>query len=54
MPFEAAKVFASLGGYRDAAEQLEAIRETCYQAALRKKGDKNFDGAIGFYCFGRL
>ena len=46
MPFEAAKVFASLGGYRDATEQLKGIMETCYQTALKKKGDKNFDGAI--------
>lgn len=45
-PYEAAKVFASLNGYKDAAEQLMEIRETCYQAALKKKSDKNFDGAI--------
>lgn len=44
--YEAAKVFASLDGYRDATEQLRGIRETCYQAALKKKSDKNFDGAI--------
>lgn len=46
MPYEAAKIFASLNGYRDAAEQCGKIKETCYQAALKKKDDKNFDGAI--------
>lgn len=44
--YEAARVFDSLGGYKDAAEQLRKLRETCYQAALKKKSDKNFDGAI--------
>lgn len=45
-PYEAAKVFASLGGYRDAAERLRGIREARYQTALKKKSDKNFDEAI--------
>lgn len=45
-PYEAAWVFAGLDGYRDAAERLRGIRETCYQAALKKKSEKDFDGAI--------
>lgn len=44
--YEAAKVFDSLNGYRDATEQFKEIKETCYNAALRKKSDKDFDGAI--------
>lgn len=43
---EAAKMFDSLDGYKDATEQLRRIREICYRAALKKKSDKDFDGAI--------
>jgi tetratricopeptide (TPR) repeat protein len=44
--FEAAEIFAGLGNYKDAADQLKKIREICYQTALKKKSDCNFDGAI--------
>ena len=44
--YEAIDVFVGLGGYRDATERLGQVRETCYNAALKKKSGQDFDGAI--------
>lgn len=44
--YEAIDVFVGLGGYRDAAERLGKVREICYNAALKKRCGRDFDGAI--------
>lgn len=44
--YEAIDVFMGLGDYRDAAERLGQVRKTCYSAALKKRYDQDFDGAI--------
>lgn len=44
--YEAIDAFVGLGSYRDAAERLRQVRETCYNAALKKRYGRDFDGAI--------
>lgn len=42
----ATKAFADLGGYKDAAERVEKIKEIRYKGAVKKQNDHDFDGAI--------
>ena len=44
--YAAIDAFEGLGGYRDAVERLGQVRETCYNAALKKRYGRDFDGAI--------